>query len=159
MNGVETLKASDILNGAEADFYADIEGSRHRVMSAKSLEAKLTKNKKEIRVLGYSGTKNKSTGWKGTGTMRLYYISPVFRRLAQQYAQTGKDLYIDLFVYNQDPSSEAGAQKVWLKNVNLDETVIAKFDIDNTELDEEMAFTFEGFEYMSEFNEVSGEYL
>lgn len=152
-----TMKAWDALNGVEADIYASIRGSMERMIYAKKFEAKVTKNKKKIKVLGYNGAKNKSNGWEGAGNMTIYYVTSAFRELMAEYAHTGKDIYIDLYVVNKDPSSGAGTQKVWFKNVNFDDTVIAKFDIDNTELDEEINFTFDGFEIITSFDTITGE--
>ena len=64
---------------------------------------------------------------------------------------------MDLYIENEDPSSDAGKQKIWLKNVNFDKIILAKLDVDSTELDEEVSFTFDGAEILNEFDEVEGE--
>lgn len=152
-----TLKGTDPISGKLGECYANIDGSMEEMIYLKKIEAKMEKQKKEINVLGYSGSKNKSAGWKGTGTATLYYMTSLFRRLAIEYMNTGKDFYVDMFVVNDDPSSGAGRQKVWLKNVNFDGITLAMLDVDNTELNEEISFTFDGAELVEQFDTVTGE--
>lgn len=151
------LKAMDTISGQYGAAYASIDGNTEKMLYLKKIEATVEKTKKEIKVLGYSGTKNKSTGWKGTGTATLYYITSLYRKYMLRYMNTGQDFNMDLYIENEDPSSDAGKQKIWLKNVNFDKIILAKLDVDSTELDEEVSFTFDGAEILNEFDEVEGE--
>lgn len=152
-----TLRGTDPISGKLGECYATIDGSMEEMIYLKKIEAKMEKEKKEINVLGYAGSKNKATGWKGTGTATLYYMTSLFRRLAIEYMNTGKDLYFDMYVVNEDPSSKAGRQKVWLKNVNFDGITLAMLDVENTELSEEVSFTFDSAELVESFDTVTGE--
>ena len=154
---MSTLKAWDAINGAEGRCYANIDGQIEEFIYAKDIVAKIEKNKSEIKVLGQTGSKHKANGWKGTGSMTMYYASSLFRKLMLEYIKTGKDLYFDMFVENSDPTSEIGTQKVWLKQVNINSVIMAKLDVDSTELDEEVEFTFNGVEIMEEFDPAEGE--
>lgn len=53
-------------------------------------------------------TGHKTTGMSGSGKMTLYYLTPLFRQMLKQYKDTGVDIYFDLVVENNDPSSSAG---------------------------------------------------
>ncbi|MDO4301546.1 MAG: phage tail tube protein [Clostridia bacterium] len=152
-----TLRGTDPISGKLGECYANIDGSMEDMLYVKKVEAKVEKQKKEINVLGYSGSKNKSAGWKGTGTATLYYMTSIFRKKMLEYMNTGKDFYVDMFIVNDDPSSNAGRQKIWLKNVNFDGITLAMLDVDNTELNEELSFTFDGAEMVEEFDTVTGE--
>ena len=44
-----------------------------------------------------------------------------------------------------------------LKQVNIDGVEVAKLDIDSTELDEELNFTFNGVEIRNSFDKLIGE--
>ena len=83
--------------------------------------------------------------------MTIYYITSIFRRLAKEYAKTGKDTYFDITIENDDPTSSVGKQTVVLYKCNLDSTILAKLDVDNTELDEDIDFTFEDFDILDSF--------
>lgn len=152
-----TLKAWDAINGAEGICYAVVDESKEEMIYVKNIEAKIEKEKSEIKVLGQTGTKHKANGWKGSGSMNMYYVTSAFRKMMVEYIKTGKDTYFDLYIVNEDPSSEIGKQQIWLKQVNIDSIVIGKLDIDSTELDEDIDFTFNDVEIMEEFTQAIGE--
>ena len=120
---------------------------------AKSIEATFTKRKSEVRTLGKRGTQNKTTGWTGTGTLTVYYVSSVFRKMALDYIKNGKDLYFTLVIVNRDPTSTIGSQTMALYNCNLDATTLAKFDTEADALDESMSFTFDDAEMLQGFTD------
>lgn len=152
-----TLKAWDAINGSMGCVYAKVDGKVEEMFYVKDIAAVITKKKSEIKVLGYTGTKTKATGWSGTGTMNMYYCTSYFRKLMVKYAKTGVDTYFDLYIENEDPSSEIGTQRVWLKRVNLNSVNIGKLNTASTELSEEIEFTFDGVEILESFDEVIGE--
>lgn len=152
-----TLKAWDAINGAEGVCYATIDGNREDMIYVKNIDAKIEKKKSEIRVLGQTGAKHKANGWSGTGSMTMYYVTSAFRKMMRKYVKTGVDTYFDLYIVNEDPSSEIGKQHIWLKQVNIDSLSIGKLDINETELDEDLDFTFNDVEIISEFDDVVGE--
>ncbi|WP_374713102.1 phage tail tube protein [Symbiobacterium terraclitae] len=150
------LHAPDVISGKEGRAYAVINGNVEELFYAKNIEARVEKTKSEIKALGRRATQHKTTGWTGTGTMTLYYVSPVFRRMMLEYARTGRDIYFTLQVINEDPASATGKQTAVLKEVNIDSVILAKVDIDADELDEEVPFTFSDFDLPDQFNELRG---
>ncbi|MEW8955609.1 phage tail tube protein [Clostridium sp.] len=146
------LKAKDTISGQEARAYITIEGRNEELFYAKKLESKVEKQKTEIKTLGKRGTQNKAAGWKGTGTLTVYYATSLFRELMLEYMKEGKDVYFDITVTNEDPTSSIGRQTVVLKDCNLDEVSMAAFDIDTEVLEEDMAFTFEDVDLLDKFN-------
>jgi len=145
------LKAGDIISGQEGKATATINGSVELMAYVKNIEATFEKQKSEIRVLGHRGTQHKTTGWAGSGSMNLYYITSLFREMALKYAKTGIDTSIDITIENNDPTSTVGKQTVVLYGCNFDSTIIAKLDVDNTELDEDIDFTFDDFDILDKF--------
>ena len=77
--------------------------------------------------------------------------------MIDKYISEGVDTYFDLLIENEDPSSEIGKQTIILKQVNINNVDIAKLDINSTELDEEIDFTFNDVEIRNEFDKVVGE--
>lgn len=151
------MRDQDTICGSLADCFVTLEGSRYNFMSAIKLEAKIKKNKKTVPILGKTGKGHKSTGWEGTGSATFHFNTSIFRRLLQRYAQTGEDIYFDIQVSNEDPTSSVGRQTVILKNCNIDGGTLAKFDADSDDyLDEDMDFTFDDFEIPAEFNLMDG---
>ncbi len=153
---MNTMNAKDAVSASLAECYITIDGNRYNFMQAIDLEAKFEKQKTEVPILGKPGRGNKSTGWKGTGTATFHYNTSIFRELLYRYKNTGEDIYFDIQVTNQDPTSSVGRQTVILKNCNIDGGILTKFDADAEYLDETLDFTFEDFEIPEKFNMLPG---
>ena len=141
-DGWEYLKAQDTISGKEGTLYATIDGNIVAVAELTNINAKITKNKKEIKVLGHRGTQYKATGWTGTGQMTIHYVTSMWSKMMLKYVDEGKDTYFKLQCTNEDPTSSAGKQTVTLLDVNLDEDEIIKLDTEADTLDKQMNFTF-----------------
>jgi hypothetical protein len=145
------LKAQDVISGKEGRAYAVINGNVEELFYARTIEATVEKTKTEIKTLGRRGTQHKATGWSGSGTMTIYYVTSLFRRLMLDYTRTGKDLYFTLQVINEDPASSTGKQTTVLKEVNLDSVIVARLDAEADELEEEVPFTFSDWDMPDQF--------
>jgi hypothetical protein len=150
------MNARDSVSASLAECFITIEGNRYNFMQAINLEASIEKTKTEVPILGRTGKGNKSTGWKGTGSATFHYNTSIFREMLYQYKETGKDIYFDIQVTNEDPSSAVGRQTVILKGCNMDGGILTKFDADAEYLEEDMDFTFEDFEIPESFSMLSG---
>ncbi|MEG0297623.1 MAG: phage tail tube protein [Clostridium sp.] len=151
------LNGKDTISGQEGFAQVNIDGEIHKLFSLKSVEATMEKQKTEVKTIGKRGTQHKATGWSGSGNMKLHYVTSLFRQLALQYIKTGKDIYFDMIVTNEDPSSKVGKQTTVLYNCNLDSVVMAKLDIDSETLDEDLDFTFDDVDILDQFS--SPDYL
>lgn len=149
------LRAKDTINGALGTCFALIDGNRYEIMQAKNVEAKVEKTKSEIPILGLTSKQHKAGGWKGTGTMEVYYVSSLFRQVMLEYMKNGKDTYFELLVTNEDPTSETGKQTVLLKGVNIDSMLITKLDVEKEALDETLKFTFNDADLLEAFEELN----
>lgn len=150
------MNAKDSVSASLAECFVTIEGRRLNFMQAINVEANFEKTKSEVPILGKTGKGNKSTGWTGSGSATFHYNTSIFRKLMQRYKETGEDIYFDMQVTNEDPTSSVGRQTVILKDCNIDGGVLAKFDADGEYLDEDMDFTFEDFEMPEEFAMLDG---
>lgn len=99
---------------------------------------------------------NRTTGWSGTGSATFHYNTSIFRELMLQYKETGEDVYFEMQITNDDPTSKAGRQTVVLLDCNIDGGIIAKFDANGEYLDEELDFTFEDFQMPEKFKLLEG---
>lgn len=151
-----SMNARDAVSASLAECFVTIDSSRYNFMQAIGLEASIEKTKTEVPILGQTGRGNKATGWKGTGSATFHYNTSIFRQLLYKYKDTGEDIYFDIQVSNEDPTSAAGRQTVILKDCNVDGGILAKFDADAEYLDEEMEFTFEDFEIPEQFTALDG---
>lgn len=146
------LRAKDTVNGALGTCYARIDGERHELMQVKNVTATVKKTRTEIPILGLTGKQHKSGGWEGTGKMTVYYVSSLFRKVMLDYMKNGVDTYFELMLTNEDPTGETGKQTVLLKDVNIDEMVIGKLDVDQFALEEDMTFTFGDADLLDAFD-------
>lgn len=151
-----TMNARDAISAPLAECFVTIGENRYNFMQAIDLEASFEKNKTEVPILGKTAKGNKASGWSGSGSATFHYNTSIFRKLFLQYKETGEDIYFDIQITNEDPTSTIGRQTVILKDCNMDGGVLAKFDADGEYLDESMDFTFEDFEMPEEFTLLDG---
>lgn len=151
-----TMNARDAVSASLAECFVTIEGVRYNFMQCINLEANFEKTKTEVPILGKTGKGNKSTGWTGSGSATFHYNTSIFREIMLRYKNTGEDLYFDIQVTNEDPTSAVGRQTVILKDCNIDGGILTKFDADADYLDEDMDFTFEDFEIPETFSLLAG---
>lgn len=150
------MNAKDAITASLAECYVTIDGRRYNFMQAINLEAKMEKNKATLPILGKTGKANRSTGWSGSGSAKFYYNTSIFRQMLYEFKESGQDVYFDIQVTNEDPTSSVGRQTAILRDCNLDSSVLAKFDADGDYLSEEVNFTFEDFEFPEQFSELDG---
>ena len=150
------MNAKDSVSASLAECFVTIDGNRYNFMQAINLEANFEKTKTEVPILGKTGRGNKSTGWSGSGSATFHYNTSIFRELLYKFKETGEDVYFDIQITNEDPTSAVGRQTIILKDCNMDGGILAKFDADGEYLDEDMDFTFEDFEMPEKFTTLRG---
>ncbi len=125
-------------------------------MQAINLEAKFDKTKVKVPILGKTGKGNKATGWSGTGSAKFHFNTSIFRQMMLLYKNTGRDIYFEMQISNEDDTSSVGRQTIILIGCNIDGGILAKFDADGDYLDEDMNFTFEDFSMPESFAAMNG---
>lgn len=150
--GMYVIEAGDVVSGKMATAFIKHEGKNIPCSWFTFFEATVKKKKNEAPRLGTTSLMRRSMGWQGSGTTRMYFATTFFRQIALDYAKNGKDVFVDIVVTNDDPSTTLGAQAIMFKNVNFDEIPLAKFDVEGDQpLSEELPFTFDDFEILSSF--------
>ncbi len=151
-----TMHAKDVISASLAECFITIDDKRYNFMQAIDIEAKFKKTKKKVAILGRTGMGNKATGWEGTGKAKFYYNTSLFRSLMIDYVNTGKDIYFEMQISNEDPTSDAGRQTVTLYGCNIDNGVFAKLKAGDDLLEDEFDFTFEDVKMGEVFNQLVG---
>ena len=151
-----TMNAWDAISAAKAECFITIENERYNFMQALKMEAKIEKVKSEIPILGRAMKGNKTVGMKGTGSATFHYNTSIFRDILYKYQQSGKDVYFDIQVTNEDPTSSVGRQTIILKDCNLNGGILTKFDATGEYLEEDFEFTFESWEMPERFGTIAG---
>ena len=150
------MNAKDSVSAKLAECYVTINGNRYNFMQAISLTATAKKNKTTVPILGRMSKGNKATSLEYTGKCKFHLNSSVFIKILEDFKNTGKDLYFDIQIVNEDPTSDAGRQEIWLRDCNVDGLTIASFDADGDYLTDEMDFTFEDWSLSESFKTLDG---
>ncbi len=152
-----TMQAKDTLAGNRGECYVVIDGRRINFMSAVKVVATVEKTKATVPILGQKMKGNKTINLQGTGTATFHYNTSVFRKAMKHFKNTGEDLYFDMIIINDDPTSQAKRQTTILKGCNLNKVIVGQVDANNDSyLEEEIDFTFEDWDMPEEFNELEG---
>ncbi|WP_203640682.1 phage tail tube protein [Levilactobacillus andaensis] len=145
------LNGRDTISTKDGKLFVRMGDKIWPMIEANQVKAKLEKNKEDVQTLGSRWKHKKTTSVEGTGTVGGYLISSNWLKYALPYIQGGKDLYFELMLVIEDPTSKAGKQTVLLKDVNLDDIPIADFEADDGVMEWESDFTFEGFDLVEPF--------
>lgn len=156
MAGNIIMKGRDTIAAGLASCFITIKGERHNFMQMIKFEAEFKKTKTKVPILGKTGYGNKATGWEGTWKGTLHYNQSKFREQMLRYMETGEDVYFEIQITNEDPTSAAGRQTIVLMDCNMDGGTLAKFDADGEYLDEELSGTFEAFTMPEAFKMLVG---
>lgn len=152
--GEKILQANDTVRGSQGVVQAIIDNKVETLLHVKKVEAKLEKNKEALAIAGSMWEHSKTKNMKGTGNMTVYYMSPLFRKIAKKLKK-GMDVELTLIVTNDDENSSVGRQSMALYGVNLDSIPLALFDVDSAALEESVDFTFTDFEELEAFKKPS----
>lgn len=145
------LKARDTISGQEGTAFIEIDGRNEEMFYLKNINAIVEKQKVQIRTLGKRGDQNKTTGWAGTGSATIYGITSTFVKLALDYIKNGRDVYVNIMVTNEDPTSSVGRQSVLLVDVNFDSYPITLLDVDADAIEQDLEFTFDDLDLLEAF--------
>ncbi len=145
------LLERDALNGKEGRAICTINGRQVEMFGMKKVQLDYSLEESDFKVVGTRLVQKKTTGISLTGSMDIYYGTPDFRNLIQNYIKTGSLPYFTMQVTNDDPASSVGIQTIVLYNVKLQSGVLAMLDADSDVLSESVSFSFTSFEYLDEF--------
>ena len=143
------LLERDALNGKSGSGFITINGENHQMFGMKKFQS----DAEDFKVVGTNLVQTKTTGVKLSGTMTLYYGSPYFLQLLNDYLKTGKLPYFTMQIENDDPSTSVGTQTVVYYNVKLNKLPISKLDAETSSLDMEVGFTFTNVEVLNWFHD------
>lgn len=151
-----TMKARDTIAAKLAECFITINSHRYNFMNMIDMELKLEKTKVKVPRLGTVMVGHKSCGMEGTFSGKAHYNQPVLRQALIEYKNSGEDVYFEMQITNDDPTSDAGRQTIIAYDCNTDGGVLAKFDADGEYLDEEIEGTFEDMSMPESFANLNG---
>ncbi len=147
------LLEKDALNGKSGTAFLTLNGENHELFGIKKLNTDAEFQESDFKVVGTTLVQKKTTGVTLTGSMTIYYGTPYFLEIVNEYLKTGKLPYFTLQVTNDDEGTSVGKQTVVLYNVKLQKVPIAMLDADSDYLEEEVSFSFTGLEVLNWFHD------
>lgn len=148
------LLEHDALNGKEGSAFMTINGRNIEMFGMKKFQSDAEFQEADFKVVGTRLVQKKTTGVSLTGSMTIYYGTPHFLRLLQEYIKTGRLPYFTLQITNEDPSTSVGTQTVVFYNVKLQKLPVAMLDADANFLEMEVSFSYTSLEVLNYFNDV-----
>jgi type VI protein secretion system component Hcp len=149
------LLERDALNGKSGSAFMTVDGQNHELFQLKKFQSDAEFQESDFKVVGTTLVQKKTTGVTLTGSMTIYYGSPLFIKLLNEYLKTGKLPYFTLQITNDDPGTTVGKQIVALYNCKLSKVPVAMLDADADWLEEEVSFSYTGIEVIYYFNDPS----
>ena len=146
------LLERDALNGKSGKGFITIDGRNEELFGLKKFQSDAEFQEADFKVVGTTLVQTKTTGVKMTGTMTIYYGTPLFLNMLKEYLKTGRLPYFNLQITNDDPSTTVGTQTVVYYNVKLSKVPIAMLDADADFLEEEVGFSYTNIEILNAFH-------
>ena len=147
------LLERDTLNGAAGKAVITRDGQVQELFGAKNVKTQAEITSSDMKVIGTKKAQQKPGSVKQTGTMTVYYGTPLFLDMLAQYTRTGVMPYFNLQVTNDDPTTSVGVQTVAYYNCKLTGTIpLSVLDADVDMLTVDASFTYEDFELLSSFH-------
>lgn len=147
------LLERDALNGKSGSGFMTIDGENHEMFGLKKFQSNAEFQESDFKVVGTTLVQKKTTGVSLSGSMTIYYGSPYFLRLLEEYLRTGKLPYFTIQITNDDPTTSVGTQTVVFYNVKLQKLPVAMLDADSDFLEMEVGFSYTGIEVLNWFND------
>lgn len=151
------FSADNSISGAQGAVAMVINGKSYTIGSMVKLEAKLSIDSTEIRVIGGRMKKHKAGMMNGTFSGTMHYNLPMVRTAFENYKKTGKLPRMKITVRNEDKASTVGKQRVVLKECLPTEGILALLDAESDSLTEDISGTFDDFEITNKFKTVDGD--
>lgn len=152
-----TMSSRDALTAKFGSCYITMpDGNRYLFLQAKDIELNITKTKQKVEIMGKTMTGHKSTSAEGIGSAKFHYNTSIFREQLLQFISTGEDVYFDMQITNDDPTTTVGRQTVIAKDCNMDGGVLAKIISDDSLLEDSFDFTFDDCNMPEVFKMLQG---
>lgn len=148
------LLAQDSLRGTAGKAFMVVDGKNVELFGLKKFESNAEIQTADFKVVGSLVTQTKVNGVKYSGTATVYYGTPTFLKILQEYKRTGRFPTINFQVENDDKASSMGAQIMAIYGVVLTKIPLALLDDSADTLQQEISFTHTDYEVLQWFNDA-----
>lgn len=151
-----TMSSRDACTAKFGRAYLTIDNKRYLFMQATDISLKITKNKQKVNIMGKVMTGHKTTGAEGTGNAKFHFNTALFAEQVVSYIKTGVDVYFDLQLTNEDPTTTVGRNTVTAYDCNIDSALLGQIIADDSLLEDSIDFTFEDCDLPEKFALLNG---
>lgn len=146
------IKANQAISGKEGSMTMTVGSQRFDMAELKKISAKLEMITAQVNAVGMRMEKHKVVGAKGTGDLVAHYFANAIRVALDAYVKTGIYPDITIKITNADVQAMKGRHTILLKEVILNDSVLAALDGTSSDtLEETSSFTFGGYEILETF--------
>ena len=150
------MKSADTINAKEAECYLEFNGHRYNCFHFKDLEVTLEIKKAEINVLGKSMTGHKMVSQSGKFKGSKLVVESEMIKALKEFKETGAAPTYSIQIINEDPTSAAGRQEIWLYECMSDSISLAKFNAEGESLEADVEGTFDDWDIPQAFTPLPG---
>lgn len=145
------IDAQKTLSTKSARVFIQRNGQNLLFAECTEFKPKIKKNKEKVKTIGSFSTKNKFTGWEGSGSISGYVVNSNIIANEMDSLRTGREQRFNIVAkyYGDD---EQGTQTVLYKSVSLDEIDPGALKGDDGLISFETDFTFDDIELVETFN-------
>lgn len=148
------LLAQDAISGKAGKAFMVQDGRNIELFGIKKFDSSAEIKTEEFPVVGSLVDQTKPGGIKYSGTATVYYGTPAFLKILQEYKRTGRFPAINFQIENNDKGSSLGTQNIAIYGVILTKIPIAILDDSSAQLQAEISFNFTDFEPLQQFNDA-----
>lgn len=138
------MEAKRIINGKWGEVWLDDE----KVGECYGLQAKIALKKEDVILCGQMGNDKKTTGWDGTGSLKMHKVNSRMANKMRSLIAEGRDVRCTIISKLADPDS-FGTERVIIKGVSFDDVTLADWEA-GTPGKIESPFTFTNYELMDQ---------
>ncbi len=140
------MNFEDAISAKEGKAFVTLDKKIKELGEITGLEAKLTINTADVKVIGKRLLGKKAVGAEGTGTAKIHFKQSILRDIATTFIKTGAYPQIDIQVINDDPAVKGGRVVYNLKGVIFASALLNKLDVDADDvIIDETDFTFNDY--------------
>lgn len=162
--GENGLEAGGTIRGGEGKVICKYDNKTFVLGNLKSIKATVESDNGDFKVLGSRWEKHKVGSLRGKFDATIVYDIHDFRNILDRYSKSGKSPVFTIQITNNDTTTDSrttgitydswdgsakkiGRQTVTLKGCLIDEFTLAKLDVDEDVLEEDISGTFDGYSF------------
>lgn len=137
---MQSFNAQQVMSGTQGEVWID--GKYMAQVNAFKAEIKLIKE--EVNQTKRMGKQYKTTGWEGTGNVKMNHVSSFFLKLMADNVKRGRQTVCTIIAKLDDPDA-VGAERIVIRDATFDKLTLMDWEAKKL-TEDDYDFTFTDFE-------------